>query len=61
MYIRLIVDSDGSITRFYATPDAPENWIEIGAFGNYFEFNTVGIGVLNVFKRDNTETEIETV
>lgn len=49
---RAITDSG-----YYATPDDPENWNELGAFGNYFDFNTVGLGVLNTFYEEvDTET-----
>jgi hypothetical protein len=58
VYLRLVIDVEGSITSYYATPDDPENWIKLGAFGNYFEFYTVGIGALNAFGEENTETDI---
>lgn len=61
VYLRLVIDVDGSITGYYATPEDSQNWIKLGAFGNYFEFKTVGIGVLNVFEGENTASNIEAI
>jgi beta-xylosidase len=44
VYLRL-VNQGGSITGYYATEFG--NWQRIGAFGNYFEFVSVGLGATN--------------
>jgi hypothetical protein len=44
VYLRLI-NSGGSITGYYATEYG--DWQRIGAFGNYFDFVSVGLGATN--------------
>lgn len=44
VYLRL-VNQGGSITGYYATEFG--NWQRIGAFGNYFDFVSVGLGATN--------------
>ena len=44
LYLRL-VNQAGSITGYYARDG--ENWQKIGAFGNYFDFISVGLGATN--------------
>lgn len=44
VYLRL-VNADGSLTGYRATQ--PDQWQRVGAFGNYFEFELVGLGVTN--------------
>jgi len=58
VYLRLVIEEGGSITGYYATPQEPDNWIKIGAFGNYFEFVKVGIGASNVLGENATENDI---
>ena len=50
VYLRL--ESKGDIiTGYYAT--APDQWVRLGRFGNYFHFKKVGIGVSNVRSADD--------
>jgi hypothetical protein len=44
VYLRL-VNQGGSITGYYAT--TPGEWQRAGAFGNYFDFKSVGLGSTN--------------
>lgn len=44
VYLRLVNDGE-SVTGYYAT--TPGEWQRAGAFGNFFDFNSVGIGVTN--------------
>jgi len=44
VYLRLVNQND-SLTGYYATQ--PGQWQRAGAFGNFFEFNRVGIGTTN--------------
>jgi hypothetical protein len=44
VYLRL-VNQEGSITGYYATEYG--DWQRIGAFGNYFDFISVGLGATN--------------
>lgn len=44
VYLRL-VNQDGSVTGYYAKEYG--DWHRIGAFGNYFDFVSVGIGATN--------------
>lgn len=44
VYLRL-VNQAGSITGYHSVDG--ESWERIGAFGNYFEFNSVGLGATN--------------
>lgn len=44
VYLRL-VNQGGSITGYYATAEG--DWQRIGAFGNYFDFVSVGLGATN--------------
>ena len=44
VYLRL-VNQGGSLTGYYAT--TPNEWQRAGAFGNFFEFNSVGLGTTN--------------
>ena len=45
VYLRL-ESQDNTISGYYATE--PDQWERIGRFGNYFQFQKVGIGVTNV-------------
>lgn len=45
VYLRL-ESKDNIISGYYATE--PDQWQRIGRFGNYFQFQKVGIGVTNV-------------
>lgn len=54
VYLRLINQS-GSLTGYYATE--PDNWQRAGAFGNYFEFVSVGIGATNSYL-DGTQNDL---
>lgn len=58
VYLRIVVEEGTSITGYYATPDDPDNWVKLGAFGNYFDFNRVGIGASNVLGNRQVETDI---
>lgn len=50
VYLRL--ESKGStISGYYAT--APDQWVRLGRFGNYFQFKKVGIGVSNAGAGDD--------
>ncbi|MGE5251784.1 MAG: hypothetical protein ACM3QS_16395 [Bacteroidota bacterium] len=50
VYLRL--ESKGSvISGYYAT--APDQWTRLGRFGNYFQFQKVGIGVSNAGAQDD--------
>ena len=44
VFLRLI-NQNGSITGYYATEFG--NWQKIGAFGNFFNFVSVGLGATN--------------
>jgi len=55
VYLRL-VNQGGSITGYYATEYG--DWQRIGAFGNYFEFVSVGLGATN---SASTEWNIEDI
>lgn len=44
VYLRL-ENKDNVLSGFYAT--APDQWERLGRFGNYFQFEKVGIGVSN--------------
>lgn len=55
VYLRL-VNQDGSITGYFATEFG--DWQRIGAFGNYFEFVSVGLGSTNSVPE---EYEIENI
>jgi len=48
VYLQLI-NQGGSLTGYYAT--TPGDWQRVGAFGNYFDFKSVGLGTTN----SNTE------
>jgi hypothetical protein len=58
VYLRLVVQEGGSITGYYATPQDPDNWIKIGAFGHYFDFVSVGIGASNVLGAGQVGSDI---
>lgn len=50
VYLRL--ESKGNtISGYYAT--APDQWVRLGRFGDYFQFKKVGIGVSNVRSADD--------
>jgi hypothetical protein len=49
VYLRL-VNQGGSITGYYATELG--DWQRIGAFGNYFDFVSVGLGATNSVPAD---------
>ncbi|GAB4483115.1 MAG: hypothetical protein Kow00124_32380 [Anaerolineae bacterium] len=44
VYLRL-VNQGGSVTGYYALE--PGNWVEVGSFGNFFDFKLVGLGATN--------------
>ena len=56
VYLRL-VNQGGSITGYYATEYG--DWQRIGAFGNYFEFVSVGLGATNSVPEDWEVEDIE--
>lgn len=58
VYLRLVVEQGGSITSYYATPSDPDNWIKLGAFGNYFDFLQVGIGAANFGEKGEVQEDI---
>jgi len=49
VYLRL-VNQAGSVTGYFAT--APGEWQRAGAFGNFFEFKSVGLGATNSTTED---------
>ena len=55
VYLRL-VNQGGSITSYYSLDG--EEYIKIGAFGNYFDFNSVGLGVTNSAGEDMSTEDI---
>jgi regulation of enolase protein 1 (concanavalin A-like superfamily) len=55
VYLRL-VNERGSITSYYSTDQ--EEWTKIGAFGNYFEFKSVGLGATNSAIEDMSTEDI---
>ena len=59
VYLKLVVEEGASITSYYATPDKPEEWIKIGAFGHYFDFVSVGLGASNVLGEAEVENDID--
>lgn len=40
-----LVNQAGSLTGYYAVPDG--EWQRLGAFGHFFDFNSVGLGATN--------------
>jgi hypothetical protein len=56
VYLRL-VNQGGSITGYYATVYG--EWQRIGAFGNYFDFVSVGLGATNSVPADWEVEDIE--
>ncbi|HLO17379.1 MAG TPA: hypothetical protein VK206_21275 [Anaerolineales bacterium] len=50
VYLRL-ESKDNTISGYYAT--APDQWERLGRFGNFFQFQKVGIGVSNVRAADD--------
>lgn len=56
VYLRL-VNQGGSITGYYATEYG--DWQRIGAFGNYFDFVSVGLGATNSVPEDWDVEDIE--
>ena len=58
VYLRIVVEEGASITGYYATPDDPDNWIKLGAFGHYFDFQYVGIGASNFMDPSQVGTDI---
>lgn len=54
VHLRL-VNKGGSLTGYYSTTG--EDWQKIGAFGNYFDFNAVGLGATNS-NSDGVESDI---
>ena len=56
VYLRL-VNQGGSITGYYGTEYG--EWQKIGAFGNYFDFVSVGLGATNSVPEDWEVEDIE--
>jgi hypothetical protein len=48
VYLKLEVTEGGSVVGYYATPDAPQDWIRLAAFGEFFDFKQAGIGAYNL-------------
>jgi hypothetical protein len=49
LYLRLM-SQDGVLSGYYAI--APDGWVRLGRFGDYFAFKRVGLGVSNVDRQE---------
>lgn len=55
LYLRL-ESTETTMTGFYAS--SPDQWARLGRFGNYFTFRRVGLGVSNVDRQGNINSDL---